>query len=97
MAVVVRHDPFEMVFQVHNIIMITIHTRYIIYRVYHSSAVYISLASLAVSNNNENIALMWATVKLGDTLSVFVKPRRSCRTNSTTIFMFGMLQPYTLF
>ena len=40
---------------------------------------------------------IWATVKLGDTLAFFVKPCRSCRTSSTTTFIVGMLQPYTLF
>ena len=40
---------------------------------------------------------IWATVKLGDTLALFVKSCRSCRNNSTTTFIFGMLQPYTLF
>ncbi len=44
-----------------------------------------------------NVHGIWATVKLGDTLAFFVKPCRSYRTNSTTTFIFGMLQAYTPF
>ena len=45
----------------------------------------------------QNGIYIWATVKLGDTLAFFVKPCCSCRTNSTTTFIFRMLQPCTLF
>ena len=43
------------------------------------------------------ITRIWVTVKLGDTLAFLVKPCCSCRTNSTTTFIFRMLQPCTLF
>ena len=44
-----------------------------------------------------HVLIIWATVKLGDTLAFFVKSCCSCRTNNTTTFMFRMLQPCTLF
>ena len=42
------------------------------------------------TEHNCYISPIWATVKLGDTLvAFFVKPCCSCRTNSTTTFIFS--------
>ena len=60
------------------------------------SAHIIESTRCVTGNTNEN-GSFWVTVKLGDTLAFLVKPCCSCRTNSTTTFIFRMLQPCTLF
>ena len=53
------------------------------------SSIISSCVSLMSDHPKLGIISIWVTVKLGDTLAFLVKPCCSCRTNSTTSFIFS--------